>query len=61
MSELISMIKTEPCALATDGSNDEGLIKMNPLTVRYFDTAKHSFHSIIGYVWYEEKWCRNSV
>ena len=55
MSELISMMKTEPCALATDGSNDEGLIKMNPLTVRYFDTAKHSFHSIIGYVWYEEK------
>ena len=34
-------MKTEPYALATDGSNDEVLIKMNPLTVRYFDTAKH--------------------
>ena len=37
------MMKSERYALATDGSNDEGLIKMNPLTVRvrYFDTAKH--------------------
>ena len=35
------MMKSEQYALATDGSNDEGLIKMNPLTVRYFDAAKH--------------------
>ena len=29
------MMKTEPYPLATDGSNDEELIKMNPLTVQY--------------------------
>ena len=34
------MIETEPYAPATDASNDEGLIKMNSLTVRCFDTAK---------------------
>ena len=28
-------MKTEPYPLATDGSNDEELIKMNPLTVQY--------------------------
>lgn len=33
--ELIKMMKTEPYPLATDGSNDEELIKMNPLTVQY--------------------------
>ena len=29
------MMKTEPYPLVTDGSNDEELIKMNPLTVQY--------------------------
>ena len=29
------MMKTEPFVLATDGSNDEGLIK-NSLTVHFF-------------------------
>ena len=35
------MMKTEQYALATDGSNDEGLIRINLLTVRYFDINKH--------------------
>ena len=30
-------MKAESFALATDGSNDSGLEKMNPLTVRIFD------------------------
>ena len=30
-------MKNYPYALATDGSNDNGLEKMNPLTVRIFD------------------------
>ena len=36
-SVLVSHIKEHHFALATDGSNDTGLQKMNPLTVRIFD------------------------
>ena len=48
------MMKTEPYALTTDGSNDKGLIKMNPLAVGYFDDEKHKFSLnywiyVIGY------------
>ena len=30
-------MQKSPFSLATDGSNDNGLLKMNPLTVRIFD------------------------
>ena len=30
-------MKEDPYALCTDGSNDEGLVKLNPLLVRVFD------------------------
>ena len=36
-ASLISQMKQEPFTLAIDGSNDNGLQKMNPLTVRIFD------------------------
>ena len=35
-SKLAEIIKTKPYSLAIDGSNDSGLLKMNPLTVRVF-------------------------
>jgi len=37
-------MKTNPFSLATDGSNDEGLIKMNPLLVRFFDVNRGGVH-----------------
>ena len=37
---LIDIMKNNPFSLATDGSNDSGLQKMNPLTVRIFDTNR---------------------
>ena len=33
-------MKREPYSLCTDGSNDVGLVKMNPLLVRVFDDEK---------------------
>lgn len=36
-SRLISTMKSGPFSVAVDGSNDSGLEKMNPMTVRYFD------------------------
>lgn len=36
-ASLVEHMKNYPYALATDGSNDNGLEKMNPLTVRIFD------------------------
>ena len=35
--ELVSVIKSHPYSLLADGSNDVGLDKMNPVTVRIFD------------------------
>jgi len=37
---LIEVMKSNPFSLATDGSNDSGLNKMNPLTVRIFDVNR---------------------
>ena len=37
LSELIGVMQQSPYALSVDGSNDTGLNKMNPLTVRIFD------------------------
>lgn len=34
---LVSVMKQSPFSLATDGSNDTGLQKMNPVTIRIFD------------------------
>ena len=36
-SRLAEQMKKGPFSLATDGSNDEGLVKWNPLLVRLFD------------------------
>lgn len=36
-NNLVESMKSAPFALAIDGSNDNGLEKMNPLTVRIFD------------------------
>ncbi|XP_034093505.1 uncharacterized protein LOC117560670 isoform X2 [Gymnodraco acuticeps] len=38
--ELVMKMRENPFTLGTDGSNDTGLEKMNPLTVRIFDTNK---------------------
>ena len=35
--ELVSVMKSDPYSLHTDGSNDVSLDKMNPVTVRIFD------------------------
>ena len=37
IEDLLQSMKLHPFSLAVDGSNDEGLEKMNPLTVRIFD------------------------
>lgn len=42
---LVDQMKKEPFSLATDGSNDSGLQKMNPLTVRYFDINRNKVTS----------------
>lgn len=34
---LVSLMRENPFSLATDGSNDNGLQKMNPVTIRIFD------------------------
>lgn len=36
-AELVSVMQQAPYSLSVDGSNDSGLLKMNPLTVRMFD------------------------
>ncbi|KAL5008885.1 hypothetical protein ScPMuIL_014466 [Solemya velum] len=40
-SALVEMMKTQPYALATDGSNGTGLEKMNPLTVRIYNVINN--------------------
>ena len=37
-SILIAQMKEEPFSLAVDGSNDNGIHKMNPVTVRIYDS-----------------------
>ena len=36
-AELVTIMQQAPYSLSIDGSNDTGLSKMNPLTVRIFD------------------------
>ena len=38
--KLICQMKRKPYSLCTDGSNDERLVKMNPLLVRVFEDEK---------------------
>ena len=40
-SILIDQMKTSCYSIATDGSNDQGLQKMNPVTVQLFDINQH--------------------
>ena len=40
-STLVEKMKSAVYSLAIDGSNDQNLEKMNPLTVRYFDEPQH--------------------
>ena len=37
---LVSAMKKEPLVLAIDGSSDNDIEKMNPITVRFFDVSK---------------------
>ena len=39
-NELVAAIKTEPYSLSVDASNDTGICKMNPLTVRIFSISQ---------------------
>ena len=39
-ASLVATIKSAPFSLAIDGSNDAGLEKMNPMTIRYFDARR---------------------
>ena len=39
-ASLLETVKIEPYSLAVDGSNDNGLQKMNRLTVRIFDVQR---------------------
>lgn len=36
-SELVRAMKSGPFSIAIDGSNDNGLEKMNPMTVRFYN------------------------
>jgi hypothetical protein len=45
LKELIEIMTSTPFSLLVDGSNDTGLEKMNPLTVRIFDVASSTVHS----------------
>ena len=40
ISDLVGKMKNEAFSLLIDGSNDTGLEKMNPITVRIFDTNR---------------------
>ena len=42
IDELVSSMKQMPYSLSVDGSNDTGLSKMNPLTVRIYDVNEKS-------------------
>lgn len=39
-SLLVNIMHTEPFSIAIDGSNDNGLDKMNPMTVRIYDVTR---------------------
>ena len=39
-SSLVNIMRAEPFSIAVDGSNDNGLEKMNPMTVRIYDVTR---------------------
>ncbi len=43
--ELVSVMQSSPFSLLIDGSNDSGLDKMNPITVKIFDTSRDKVQS----------------
>ena len=45
-NEIVTAMKQQPYSLSVDASNDAGLSKMNPLTVRLFDGRQNSFTEI---------------
>ena len=48
---IVETMKNNPFTIAIDGSNDTGLEKMNPMTVRHFDdTQGEVVYSILGHV-----------
>ena len=42
LHDLVERMKVQPFSLSVDGSNDSGLEKMNPVTIRLFDLAQNS-------------------
>ncbi|XP_061571349.1 uncharacterized protein LOC133424833 [Cololabis saira] len=46
-NELVMKMRENPFTLVTDGSNDTGLEKMNPLTVRVFDGTNKVVHRFL--------------
>ena len=36
-ADLVTAMKTQPFSVAVDGSNDTGIEKMNPMTIRLYD------------------------
>ena len=42
LHSLLELMKVHPFSLSVDGSNDSGLEKMNPVTIRLFDPAQNS-------------------
>lgn len=39
-SELVTVMQKKPFTIAIDGSNDNGLCEMNPITVKIFDSSR---------------------
>ena len=42
LHDFVERMKVQPFSLSVDGSNDSGLEKMNPVTIRLFDLARNS-------------------
>ncbi|KAJ8022187.1 hypothetical protein HOLleu_39601 [Holothuria leucospilota] len=45
--QLVKQMQRQPFSLSTDGSNDTGLLKMNPLTVKLFDVKEGVVHRLL--------------
>lgn len=47
IAELVEVMKTNPYSLLVDGSNDTGVDKLNPLTVKIFDIQRSQAHTYL--------------
>jgi len=47
---LVEEMKGNPFSLLVDGSNDTGVEKLNPLTVKIFDINRRQVDSPVGHV-----------